>query len=95
MQPAKYPYEQREALTMTEPTANNTASHPDAVNSHEGRGVELDPRLLDLLVCPVTKAPLVYDRAAQELISRQAKLAYPVRDGIPIMLPDEARKLGD
>ena len=80
---------------MTESTANNTASHHDAAKSHETNVVELDPRLLDPLVCPVTKAPLVYDRAAQELISRQAKLAYPVRDGIPIMLPDEARKLAD
>ena len=54
---------------------------------------DLDPRLLDLLVCPLTKGPLEYDRAAQELVSRKAGLAYPVRDGIPIMLPDEARKL--
>ena len=55
----------------------------------------LDPRLLAILVCPVTKGPLTYDRAAQELISVQAGLAFPVRDGIPIMLPDEARPLGD
>lgn len=54
---------------------------------------EIDPRLLELLVCPVTKDTLDYDRAAQELISRSAKLAYPIRDGIPIMLPEEARKL--
>ncbi len=80
---------------MTESTANNTTNQPDSAKNHENSGVELDPRLLELLVCPVTKAPLVYDRAAQELISRQAKLAYPVRDGIPIMLPDEARKLAD
>ncbi|GAN87726.1 Trm112 family protein [Komagataeibacter intermedius] len=53
----------------------------------------LDPRLLSILVCPVTKGPLVYDREAGELISRRAGLAFPVRDGIPIMLPDEARKL--
>ncbi|MEJ1978456.1 MAG: Trm112 family protein [Acetobacteraceae bacterium] len=53
----------------------------------------MDPRLLEILVCPVTKGPLVYDRAAGELISRAAGLAYPVRDGIPIMLPDEARPL--
>jgi len=53
----------------------------------------LDPRLLEILVCPLTKGPLVYDRARGELISRSAGLAYPVRDGIPIMLPDEARKL--
>ena len=53
----------------------------------------LDPRLLEILVCPLTKGPLEYDRAAGELISRKAGLAYPVRDGIPIMLVDEARKL--
>jgi uncharacterized protein YbaR (Trm112 family) len=54
----------------------------------------IDPKLLEILVCPVTKGPLEYDREKQELISRSAKLAYPIRDGIPIMLPDEARKLG-
>jgi uncharacterized protein len=54
---------------------------------------EIDPRLLELLVCPVTKETLEYDRAAQELLSRGAKLAYPIRDGIPIMLPEEARPL--
>lgn len=53
----------------------------------------LDPRLLSILVCPVTKGPLVYDREAGELISKRAGLAFPVRDGIPIMLPDEARRL--
>jgi len=53
----------------------------------------VDPKLLEVLVCPLTKAPLEYDRAANELISRKAGLAYPIRDGIPIMLPDEARKL--
>lgn len=52
-----------------------------------------DPKLLEILVCPVTKGPLRYDSKAQELISDSAKLAYPIRDGIPIMLPDEARKL--
>ena len=55
----------------------------------------IDPKLLELLVCPLTKAPLEYDPEAQELISRQAGLAYPIRDGIPIMLPDEARQLDD
>ena len=55
--------------------------------------VPLDPRLLEILVCPVTKGVLEYDRSAGELISRQAGLAYPIRDGIPIMLPDEARVL--
>lgn len=54
---------------------------------------EIDPRLLELLVCPVTKDTLQYNREAQELVSLSAKLAYPIRDGIPIMLPEEARKL--
>ena len=53
----------------------------------------VDPKLLEILVCPLTKGPLEYDAARQELISRKAKLAYPIRDGIPIMLPEEARKL--
>jgi uncharacterized protein YbaR (Trm112 family) len=55
--------------------------------------VALDPRLLEILVCPVTKGRLAYDRASGELISAQAGLAYPIRDGIPIMLPEEARAL--
>lgn len=55
----------------------------------------IDPRLLAILVCPVTKGPLVYDRAAQELVSQKAGLAFPIRDGIPIMLPEEARLLDD
>ncbi len=55
----------------------------------------VDPKLLEILVCPVTKETLQYDAAAQELISRKAGLAYPIRDGIPIMLPDEARQLDD
>lgn len=53
----------------------------------------IDPKLLEILVCPLTKATLEYDAAKQELISRAAKLAYPIRDGIPIMLPEEARPL--
>ncbi len=57
------------------------------------RPIPVDPRLLEILVCPLTKGPLEYDRAHNELISRKAGLAYPIRDGIPIMLPDEARKL--
>ena len=56
---------------------------------------KIDPRLLEILVCPLTKATLHYDAARQELISRPARLAYPIRDGITIMLPDEARKLDD
>jgi uncharacterized protein YbaR (Trm112 family) len=54
-----------------------------------------DPRLLELLVCPLTRAELIYDAERQELISRPAKLAYPIRDGDPIILPAEARKLDD
>ena len=53
----------------------------------------IDPRLLEILVCPVTKTVLEYDATAQELISRAARLAYPIRDGIPIMLPEEARPI--
>ncbi len=53
----------------------------------------IDPKLLEILVCPLTKATLEYDAAKQELISRAARLAYPIRDGIPIMLPEEARPL--
>ena len=56
-------------------------------------GGELDPKLLEILVCPLTKGPLRYDRARGELVSEQAGLAYPIRDGIPIMLVDEARPL--
>ena len=55
----------------------------------------VDPKLLEILVCPLTKGPLRYDAEAQELISDKAGLAYPIRDGIPIMLVDEARKLDD
>ena len=56
---------------------------------------KVDPKLLEILVCPLTKGPLEYDAAAQELISRKAGLAYPIRDGIPIMLIDEARESGE
>ncbi|MFC0387294.1 Trm112 family protein [Muricoccus vinaceus] len=65
----------------------------DAATAAEAPAV--DPRLLEILVCPVTKGPLRYDRAAGELVSESAGLAYPIRDGIPIMLPDEARRLSD
>jgi uncharacterized protein YbaR (Trm112 family) len=57
--------------------------------------MDVDPKLLEILVCPVTKGPLIYDRARQELISKKAGLAYPIRDGIPVMLPDEARPLSE
>ena len=58
-------------------------------------GQDVDTKLLEILVCPLTKGPLQYDREKQELVSRDAKLAYPIRDGIPIMLVDEARELAD
>jgi uncharacterized protein len=60
-----------------------------------GRHSVIDPKLLEILVCPLTKGPLRYDEEAGELVSDQAGLAYPIRDGIPIMLVDEARRLDD
>ena len=66
-------------------------SEPDAPAEFMPNGV--DPRLLELLICPVTRQPLVYDRAANELISAKARLAYPIRGGIPIMLEEEARDM--
>jgi len=68
-------------------------SHPQ--DAQPEPTVPVDPRLLDVLVCPLTKGKLVYDRAANELISRAAGLAYPIRDGIPIMLPEDARRLDE
>jgi uncharacterized protein YbaR (Trm112 family) len=56
---------------------------------------DVDPRLLEVLVCPVTKGPLDYNREKGELVSRGARLAYPIRDGVPIMLPEEARERGE
>ncbi|HEX2241882.1 MAG TPA: Trm112 family protein [Gammaproteobacteria bacterium] len=55
----------------------------------------MDKKLLDILVCPVTKGPLIYDKDKQELISRAARLAYPIRDGIPVMLEEEARRISE
>jgi hypothetical protein len=69
---------------MNEPAVT---PNPDAI--------EVDPRLLEILVCPVTHGVLDYDREKGELISRSARLAYPIRDGVPIMLPEEARELTD
>ncbi len=63
----------------------------DPGSSRAAGGV--DPKLLEILVCPVTRGELTYDREAGELISKSAGLAYPIREGVPIMLPDEARKL--
>ena len=64
----------------------------DNASSAHGAG-DVDPKLLEILVCPVTRGELTYDREAGELISQSAGLAYPIREGVPIMLPDEARKL--
>ena len=75
------------------PDTDNAGPAGRGGDGQEGRAI--DPKLLEILVCPMTKGPLVYDRAAAELISRQARLAYPVRDGVPIMLIDEARHLDD
>ena len=57
--------------------------------------MDVDPKLLEILVCPLTKTPLIFDRERQELISKKAGLAYPIRDGIPVMLPEEARALAE
>ena len=69
-------------------TDTKLVAQPDGVEQ-----TRIDPRLLEILVCPVTKTVLEYDASAQELISRAARLAYPIRDGIPIMLPEEARPI--
>ena len=66
-----------------------------AIMTDQRASGQVDPKLLDLLVCPLTKGPLRYDRERQELISEQAGLAYPIRDGIPIMLVDEARPVDE
>ena len=66
-----------------------------APDSEPGARSRVDARLLEILVCPVTRAELTYDPVRQELVSRAARLAYPIRDGVPIMLPEEARKLDD
>ena len=69
---------------------------PDTdTNPLEQNQVDVDPRLLDVLVCPLTRGALHYDRKRQELISQQARKAFPVRTGVPIMLVEEARDLGD
>jgi uncharacterized protein YbaR (Trm112 family) len=71
----------------------NDADKPTSANNPTGPKV--DARLLEILVCPVTRAELTYDPVRQELVSRAARLAYPIRDGVPIMLAEEARKLDE
>jgi uncharacterized protein len=75
------------------PPYDFTIRRPRMNSSPERTDSSVDPKLLEILVCPLTKGPLEFDSARQELISRSAKLAYPIRDGIPIMLPEEARKI--
>jgi uncharacterized protein len=74
-----------------EKTADPTGSAP----SQRSAAIAIDPKLLEILVCPVTRQPLEYRREHKELISKSARLAFPVRDGIPIMLAEEARELAD
>ncbi len=81
------------AKTTATPRSNEQPPMTSQTNPGPARSAELDRRLLEVLVCPVTHGPLEYDRIAQELISRRAGLAYPIRDGAPIMLPEEARAL--
>lgn len=66
---------------------------PDEDNTSEARRVE--PKLLEILVCPMTRGPLVYDRQRQELVSRRARLAFPIRNGVPVLIEDGARPLVD
>lgn len=72
-----------------------SADGPETAGASAAQAASLDTRLLELLACPLTKGPLSYDRERGELVSRLAKLAYPVRDGIPVMLPSEARQIDD
>jgi uncharacterized protein YbaR (Trm112 family) len=76
---------------------STTGDKPDMpAEPSEDRGTaRADPRMLEVLVCPLTKTVLTYNAARQELVSRAARLAYPIRDGIPVMMPDEARALDD
>jgi len=75
-------------------SAAESKSQTDANPSEQGQEPGDDPRLLEVLVCPVSRSALTYDREANELISRAAGLAYPIRNGVPVMLRDEARDLG-
>ena len=89
--------ERRDAAAVTARRAircrDSCWSRHDHHHATERPAGSVDPKLLEILVCPLTKGPLEYDAEKQELISRAAKLAYPIRDGIPIMLPEEARRL--
>jgi uncharacterized protein YbaR (Trm112 family) len=78
---------------MTDPDSEPIPAPLEPARARMPEPLRIDPRLLEILVCPVTKTTLEYDRQRQELISRAARLAYPIRDGIPIMLPDEAHPI--
>ena len=75
--------------------ADEPATAGPSADTRGDRGRPIDPKLLEILVCPLTKGPLRYDDAAQELVSENAGLAFPIRDGIPIMLVDEARRIAE
>jgi uncharacterized protein len=75
---------------------NDTPSKPvEGMRGSAAQAAGVDPRLLEILVCPLTKTTLSYDRERNELVSLAARLAYPIRDGIPIMLPEEARRIDE
>jgi uncharacterized protein YbaR (Trm112 family) len=80
---------------MTDDTTSASDSTPASDSTLHAAAGEVDPKLLEILVCPVTRETLSYDKSKQELVSKAARLAYPIRDGIPIMLPEEARELND
>lgn len=79
-------------MNMAANTAAKTSTDSSGADAGADNGV--DPRLLEVLVCPVTRSALTYDREANELVSRAAGLAFPIRNGVPVMLRDEARDLG-
>jgi uncharacterized protein YbaR (Trm112 family) len=90
------PHDRIAPLPVSDECAKGSADQagdPRMTSPPERPAGTVDPKLLEILVCPMTKGPLEFDAAKQELISRSAKLAYPIRDGIPIMLPEEARKI--
>lgn len=78
---------------MSDSSDGQEPAFPVAEPAIPASGSRIDPKLLEILVCPLTRGPLEYDATRQELVSRSARLAYPIRDGIPIMLPEEARAL--
>ncbi len=82
-------------MTTSDSTSNSGVPGDSGDSDARPPALGVDRKLLEILVCPLTKGPLTYDRERQELVSEQAGLAYPIRDGIPIMLVDEARRLDE